>query len=156
MKIIYTEAAQQEMAQYHAQANLLLEELIKERKFVMGDEVIEVTASDVKSATYNLRVAPQTLMRSRLPMLLSRLYMLIGLFMIAGAFLYPYIIDMLQSNRQQALLLISGTALTALGAFSWILMGVRQSRIDVNQIERGLRERQAKFKQMIEDIESAH
>jgi hypothetical protein len=47
MKTIYTAPAQHELAAFQARQQDMLERLVAERKSVLGDKVLEITASAV-------------------------------------------------------------------------------------------------------------
>ncbi|HDR1022657.1 TPA: hypothetical protein QB352_001948, partial [Pasteurella multocida] len=49
MKVIYTETANIELDKFYKKQKKLLEKNIVEEKSIFGDEIIEVTSSDIKN-----------------------------------------------------------------------------------------------------------
>lgn len=55
MKITYTDSGKEALADFHTSQQTLLEEVICEQKYVLGDEFVEVTSADVKRAASMFR-----------------------------------------------------------------------------------------------------
>lgn len=128
MKAIYTEAAKQELENFKVRQQQLLEELVAERKLVFGDDVLEITASDIKDASQRIRPYRLNTHRSMYTELVTRVYIVIGLCMMAGAFLYPEIQTIFIENKTQALLFLTGATMATVGWFFKFWVEVRQKR----------------------------
>lgn len=128
MKFQYTDAALQELVNFQAQQKGLLEKLISERKFVFGDETVEVTASDIKEASYFIRAIRPQIARFSSVRMISQIYIFLGLLITLGAFFYPYIQTMFHENRVQAMALFTGIFITLLGIFTgyWYRLRIRR------------------------------
>jgi hypothetical protein len=116
MKIIYTAAAKPELDAFHFRQQASLESLVAKRKSVLGDDVLEITASDIKDAAKDIGVHqrhPEYFRRTRL---VTSLYIFAGISLMVGAFFYPRIVEILAENKTQALVFLMGTILTAIGA----------------------------------------
>lgn len=118
MKFIYTEAALQELQAYQGRQQKLLEEMISERKFVYGDDAIEVTASDIKEAAEFIRPYRPQVLRYSSVRLVSQVYLALGAVITIGAFFYPTFENIFRENRVQAMAIGTGVIMMLLGAFA--------------------------------------
>ena len=139
MKITYTEAGNLELRSFQDRQKRLLEELISERKYIYGDEVLEVTASDIKEVASLIRPVSRLRTRFRSVHLLGRAYIIVGSLIAIAAFLYPYFVQMLQENKSQATLLLGGICVALVGVFAHFYANMRERRFDA--MERDMRER---------------
>jgi hypothetical protein len=125
MKFIYTEPALQELQMFQKRQQKILEELIAERKFVYGDDNIEVTASDIKEASIYIRAyRPRVSKYSKLR-LISQIYILLGILITSGAFFYPKFQTIFRENSVQAFALITGVFITFLGIIAAYIYRLR-------------------------------
>lgn len=130
IKIIYTDAAKQELLSFHEKQQKLIEDLISEKKLVFGDEAVEITASDIKEASSFIYAYKPSKKKVEISLLMARLYVFLGIALIAGAWLYPYIKEMLASNETQAGIFFAGVIMTILGFVAGILFKYRAQRIE--------------------------
>ena len=137
MKVIYTDAAKVELDSYLTKQRDLLERFISERKYVMGDESIEITASDIRELADRVRLMPFSRSRYEMMRLASRMYMVMGLLLAVGAFLYPQVQLMFAENRYQGMLLVAGLALFGVGFLGSYVYQARLRRYD--EIDREVR-----------------
>lgn len=148
MKVVYTKSAEREARLFEQRQRLALETLISERKRVFGDDIIEITASDIKDAAASIQVVRPSVRSRQMSELLSRAYILIGIAMVIGSFLYPQIKSMLLQDKNQAMLLFVGVIMTLIGALAggWIKARNRRYEAEaqsayylkVRQIEKGI------------------
>jgi hypothetical protein len=134
MKFQYTDAALQELQAFQSHQQKLLEELISERKFVFGDETVEVTASDIKEASsyiraYRPRIARYSSLRS-----LSQIYVALGALISLGGYIYPSFQSLFVENRVQGMAILTGFVMMAFGGLAGYLYRARIHRYD--EIER--------------------
>ena len=115
MKIIYTEAAEQEMINFHQQQKEMLEKLVEEKKVVFGDDVLEITASDIKEASRNIRALRPTNIRYSNLQLITKVYFALGVLLMIGAIYYPRIIKIFEENRTQGMLFLIGALIALIG-----------------------------------------
>lgn len=130
MKIQYTEAAQQELLAFQKRQQEMLEKLISERKFVFGDETVEITASDIKEAAeyiraFRPRVARYSYLRS-----LSQVYVVLGAALAFGGYYYPIFQNIFLENRVQAMAMATGFVMMALGGLAGYLYRARIRRYE--------------------------
>lgn len=126
MKAIYTDAAKQALESFRDRQQRLLEDLVSERKLVLGDEILEITASDIKAASERIQIYRPIQRRSQLTEIVTRAYIVIGISMMAGAFFYPQLIEIYYANKSQALLFLMGAFMAAVG---WVYSFYVQSRL---------------------------
>ncbi|HVW13510.1 MAG TPA: hypothetical protein VHB54_06815 [Mucilaginibacter sp.] len=65
-KIIFTESAKERLEKLHQDINVQIEDYLRDRKNVPGDDFIEVTASDIDYLSYRIKIIrpANTYMRS--------------------------------------------------------------------------------------------
>ncbi len=129
MKAIYTDAAKLELEAFQARQQEMLEGLIAERKLVLGDDVLEITASDIKSASERIQVYRPAFRRNQSTELVTRAYVVIGIAMMAGSFFYPQLMEIYASNKAQALIFVMGAAMAAVGGIFSYWIQSRRRRI---------------------------
>lgn len=115
MKAIYTDAAQRELAAFQSRQQEMLENIVAERKLVLGDDLLEITASDIKAVSERIRIYQPTLRTSQSTEFVTRAYIIIGFAMMIGAFFYPQLVELYASNRIQALTFFMGAIMAAIG-----------------------------------------
>lgn len=125
MKAIYTDAAKLELEAFQIRQQEMLEGLIAERKLVLGDEVLEITASDIKAAAERIQIYRPQFLRTQSAELVMRAYVVIGIAMMIGAFFYPQLLEIYSSNKTQAFIFAMGAAMAAMG---WLFSHYLQSR----------------------------
>jgi len=131
MKVIYTEAAQQELRTFQENQKRLLEEMVAEKKFVYGDETLEITASDIKETAERIRpYRPMTRTRFHTIRLAAQVYISLGLIMMLGSFFYPDLLRMFSENRSQAMIFGAGALTVLLGVVALYMYRLRLQRYD--------------------------
>ncbi len=139
MKLIYTESAKTELQAFHEKAEKELGEAIKSKKYVFGDEDVEVTASDVRELSerfyFRTETRRHTLWRTQL---ILKVYSILGVLVALGGILYPWI----RSFGDTTTLTIIGSGVVMSAASYLMLTLLRQKeRIEHEQrmIEREMR-----------------
>ncbi len=120
VKIILTDQAVKQLEKYkEGQGNKLIEE-IASRKFVPGDDEVEITASDIEKGRASLN-------RPKLPItILIVLYIVLGIFMMFLGFNYDYIKSIILKNEPlQVVLLIMGLMFFMIGLICAVLFMLR-------------------------------
>lgn len=128
MKIQYTDAALQELQAFQSQQQKMLEQLISERKFVYGDEIVEVTASDIKEASVLIRAYRSRVTRNSSLGLLSKLYIALGALIAFGGYFYPKFQSIFFENRVQAMAILTGVIMMCIGLVAGNLYRARIRR----------------------------
>lgn len=128
MKVIYTEAAEQEMLIFQQQQKEILESLVAERKIIFGDDVLEITASDIKEASRKVRMFRPTNIRHSSVQILTKIYVVLGALMMISAILYPRISDLFYENRMQAMIFLLGAIIAVIGLLANYFYVLRRKR----------------------------
>lgn len=140
MKVVYTESAEQELNSFHNRQQKLLEDLIENRKFVFGDKVVEITASDIRLASryiqpLNVGRSGSTLMRR----FILQVNIIGGVLIALIGFFYPNINKILSENPSQVILVAVGVMITMLSLLMHMYFRYRDERrrqmLDVLQQE---------------------
>lgn len=129
MKAIYTDAATRELESFQTRQKDMLESVIAERKLVLGDEVLEITASDIKSASELIQIYRPSFRRAQSTELVTRVYIVTGILMMVGSFFYSKILEIYSSNRTQALIFLMGAVMAAIGWLFSFWMQTRRRRV---------------------------
>lgn len=127
MKISYTYSAEKELIEFHDRQQKMLEELIERKKYVYGDDVLEITASDIKEASNYIKAAPP-LNRIHLIAITSKVYMSLGVLTMLGAFSYPYLTDLLKENSEQLAIFGIGLLMALVGFIASQVATIRNQR----------------------------
>ena len=121
-KIVYTEAGKNAVDKYLEDQKNQLEKEISEGKYVLGDDEVEITASDIKSYIdhefYNKR---KTEYKKRLSNILE-IYIFIGVIMTTAGVFLPILIEMIEDNLMQFILTIMGSMFVIIAGFSWLYL----------------------------------
>lgn len=101
LTVTYTDAAKQRAEELTCHYREVLQEFITERKFVPGDDTVEITASDLEQATKYVQIRVQLSNVRRLKVklfdLLAKAYILIGVFATVLGIYYPQLIKLFSS-----------------------------------------------------------
>jgi VIT1/CCC1 family predicted Fe2+/Mn2+ transporter len=128
MKAIYTDVAKSELEEFLVRQQEMLETVVAERKLVLGDDVLEITASDIKAASSLIQINRPVFRRYRSTELVTRLYIAMGVAMMVGGIFYPRLEEIYDTNRTQALVFITGAAMATIGWFTSYWVNARRWR----------------------------
>jgi hypothetical protein len=126
-KILYTDSGKDAIDKYFEEQKKQLEKIISEEKYVLGDEFVEITASDIKSYNEQLFQQKRKADRRKKSQVISIIYGLIGIIMSFLGLLYPIIIEMLEDNPIQFLVTTLGLLMTILGGCFYIITKKRKN-----------------------------
>ena len=115
--IIYTEAAKKRLDELKDRYVAELEEIIKKRKYIPGEKIVEITASDVEQASKYIRfIMPK---RYESMKFLFGLYSIAGLFMTIFGLFYPELLDILRHSPERIILASGGLAVSIVGLLGY-------------------------------------
>jgi len=128
MKIIYTDSALNELERFQSQRKEELESFLKKKKYIFGDDVVEITASDIRETDKYFKVIDYS--KSRLPFthMLLKIYLIAGIAMVIVGLFYPFFIQLISSNPKQIVLVIGGLCLSFVSFFGSYYFRVRENR----------------------------
>ena len=140
-QIIYTPTGKKEIGHYLNEQQELLEKYILQEKYIIGDEIVEITGSDVVKIKQELDVMyKKTTHKSKALNALksaSLLYVIFGALVSLIGFSYPFIRDIIVYNRQQALIIFTGLTILLLGLFLCVYVKNRERReLERRELER--------------------
>lgn len=123
MKVEYTASGKEELLEFQSRQQKLLEELIAEKKYVIGDETLEVTATDIKETQHRLRpVSRYAERRALTTRLILPVYVLGGVGMMIYAFFHKDIQRVIYEQEVLWSVGLAGLLTTIAGIFfSWYL-----------------------------------
>jgi undecaprenyl pyrophosphate phosphatase UppP len=133
MKIIYTESGRQALEVYKQQQVQELEERVASFKYVFGDDVIEITAADVKQATDVRNAFPRTLSRRSTAHTILISYIIMGLLMSIVGLFYEQLIDLFHRNPIQLALVLGGVSLSIVSYA--MLQRFRERDLEIQRME---------------------
>ncbi|MEX0681371.1 MAG: hypothetical protein WD097_08320 [Balneolales bacterium] len=132
MKVIYTKSAQNELERFHSVKEKQLEDIIRREKYVLGDEVIEITAADIKKAERKFYVAESNFKKPLTSMLLKA-YSVLGLLMIIGGFFYNELKILFEGDPIQQMLVLSGLALSLASLIANYFLKLKRQRMEMHE-----------------------
>ena len=131
MNFVYTESGSKELEQFQKQQQRLLEEIISSRKYVFGDDVVEVTRSDVQQAGRFIRPLPETQSPRFSSMKLAALaYIFVGLVTFVGGLAWPYLQSFYMRDRFSFLFSLAGLVTSILGYLLLEVLRMRTKRAE--------------------------
>jgi hypothetical protein len=142
-QIVYTKSAQSRLDKLQADIIRHLESELIDRKFIPGDEQVEITASDVEeiSRAMLLSFADPYERRARSRNLLISVYMVVGVLMTVAGLFYQDFIRMV-SNPTQGILVLTGASITVAGFLLRLFYRSRSREVTkLREAIRGLEER---------------
>jgi len=122
LNIKYTDTALEQLEKFKKEQVTNLEEYLVKDKYVLGDDLVEITASDIKEALDNMKVSysrkresSSFLFKSEAIKTASIVYTTLGMIITIGAFYYEKFIDLLIEKPTTAKLALVGIIMTMLG-----------------------------------------
>ena len=111
MKIVYTESAEKELQSFLKKQQDTIEKVVHGHKYVYGDEVIEITASDIRDASRDIVVIESR--RNYMRELIIRVYFVIGALTLGYGLFREYLSNMLDNPIRTLLIGIGGIMMFA-------------------------------------------
>jgi len=112
VSIHYTPEAKERIESFNRSMIKQIERLIKERKYVPGDEIIEITGSDILFATKYIKIIKPK--QKELRYFVIYLYFITGIVTLFVGLFYQQLMELFFNSRTQAMLIIIGLAMTLL------------------------------------------
>lgn len=111
-RIQYTESGQNRLDEFYADLRKQVDDELRQSKFVPGDDLIEVTGSDVDELKKSMRITflGSSTRRFMMTEMLTRAYLLIAIVLAAAGVFYPYLDTILQ-NPMQFILIGTGVGM---------------------------------------------
>jgi hypothetical protein len=123
MKIVYTDSGKAALEVFKGQKVKELEEAIISKKYVFGDDEVEITAADVKAAAQSRRIDSRRKMRSA--ELGMQLYLVIGVLMTVWGLFYDRLQALFHDKPASAMLVVGGVFVTVVSFLMRFWLRVR-------------------------------
>ena len=114
-KIVLTDSAVKRLEKLHERLNVQIENYLIDRKFVPGDDFVEVTGSDIDDVENRLKIIRPTSLNTRRTILY--MYMILGIVIFLIGVFYNEIKDILTGDRDRLILLTVGFFLSLASFF---------------------------------------
>lgn len=129
MEIKYTESAKDELEMFHRRQQKNLENIVKQEKYVFGDDIVEVTASDIRQAERQFVVLEErSLYRYPASSMLFKVYLILGILMTVFGLFYDKIIYIYGENPKQFMMIAMGVLITLFSFFGNYLLKLKIER----------------------------
>lgn len=145
-KIIYTDSAKERFEKFHFEVTQEVENYFQERKFVPGDEFIEITASDIDEVAQRFRVA-RPVRTNPAKTLIPVVYTLSGVILTMAGLFYDQFKLIISGDPKRLIFIISGIFMILI---SWAYVYLIKNRERREQIERHYREMELRRKELKE------
>lgn len=129
-KIKYTESGKKEIDSFLTEQKHLIENFLIHEKYIMGDEEIEITGSDIIKIKQDMDIVfkKSPYLKSSSLKMISYLYVFLGIVMTAFGLGYGYLRELLQTNKEQAMIIIMGLTISVFGTLVLGFVKFREKR----------------------------
>lgn len=125
-KIIFTESAKDRLENFHFEINQEIENYFQERKYVPGDDFIEITALDIKEITRRIRIVRPS--RTNIKKLIPVLYTTMGVILILFGLFYDQIFIIIRQQPKRLIFIVGGLAMLFVSWFYIYFIRIREKR----------------------------
>lgn len=134
-KIIYTHSATERLQMFHHEVDAELQRYFQERKFVPGDEFIEVTASDIDEVAQKFRIS-RPIRTSSVRNLIPIVYSVIGVIMAVIGIFYEQFKVILEGDPKRLIFIGGGLFMLLISSY-YLYMLKRKAQLerDIREIE---------------------
>ena len=143
-KIIYTETAKQRFEKFHIEINEEVERYFQERKFVPGDDFIEITASDIDEVAQRFRIS-RPVKTNSVRTLIPVVYTTMGVILTIIGLFYDQFKTILEGDPKRLIFIGGGLFMIFI---SWTYLYLIKTREKKEQIERYYKEIELKRKNL--------
>lgn len=123
-KIFYTDSAKERLEKFHTEISQRIDKYLYERKYIPGEDFIEVTASDIEEISNNIRFIKPT--KTSLRKLIPATYAIMGILLVVFGLLYDDIRKLIENQPTRLVFIISGLVMFFLGYFSLFLLNSKE------------------------------
>ncbi|MEJ1381356.1 MAG: hypothetical protein RPT95_10380 [Candidatus Sedimenticola sp. (ex Thyasira tokunagai)] len=131
--IRYTEPALESVEKAQKKYKEELESIVRDQKYIPGEEFVEITASDIDRATRQVNFFSKR--KSDVRGLVLEVYMVLGIVTVVLGLFYEQIRFMMQNNPTQFMLVVAGATMIAVSAISRWYFNRRQKYLSKNEKE---------------------
>lgn len=124
----YTDSAAKELHKFQSKQVKILEQIIKDRKYVYGDSLIEVTGSDVQEASHAIRAVDMAGKRRLMRKLLSSTYLFIGFLLFTIGIFYDFVFYTIFNNPTRSIMVAVGLFMIIASSFISQIFKIREEK----------------------------
>jgi len=126
LKIEYTKSGQEKLDRFYKEFEQQIVEHIKQRKYAPGDEVIEITASDIDEVTNKIKIIQPN--KSQLKQFVLFTYTMLGVLITLVGLFYSDFLHIIRNEPNRLIFITSGIFLSTLSLFFSYYLKLRQKR----------------------------
>jgi hypothetical protein len=105
-KIVFTDSANMRLEKLHMDLNAQIEQYLRDRKNVPGDDFIEVTASDIDELSYRIRIIRPS--RANMKQVILYIYAIIGIITTIVGLFFNQIKNILFEDKERLIIITVG------------------------------------------------
>lgn len=127
-KIFYTDSAKERLEKFHIEINQRIDKYLQEKKYIPGDDFVEITASDIDEISNSIRFYRPT----KLPIrkLIPATYAIFGILLIIFGLFYEQIRTLIENQPTRLIFILSGLTMFFFGYFYLFLINSKEKRED--------------------------
>lgn len=129
MNIVYTESGRAELDAFLMEQKRVLEQVISERKYVIGDQLLEITASDIKQSASSIRAIRKSTYRFDSIQMATKLYLVVGVATALYGLFYTQIREMFHGDPKRVLIVGAGVAMILVSIVMNMMLSARIQRM---------------------------
>lgn len=145
-KIIYTETAKQRLENFHIEVDKELEYYFSDKKFVPGDDFIEITASDIDEVSSKFKIVSHS--KTSIKRLIPALYSTMGILMTVVGVFFEQFKTIIEGNPIRLVFIIGGVLMVFISWFYLYIVKIREQRDFIEEKERIMYETEQKNRQL--------
>ncbi|MBN2086855.1 hypothetical protein JW758_00765 [Candidatus Peregrinibacteria bacterium] len=109
VQFTYTDSAKKELKKFQSKQKEIIESIIKNKKYIHGDNFIEITGSDIQDMEELIKIS-DTNKKNKLIMrkIIISIYLLVGFSMFSIGIFYDYIVEEILNNPIRSMLVLTG------------------------------------------------
>lgn len=127
INISYTPSGEEQIKIFQEEQRLLLERIIQDDNYVLGDKDIEITGNDILKAKKRIVIIPGK-KKSYAPKMISFTYIMLGILLTIGGLSYNYFRHIFEYNMIQAMVILMGVTIFFVGYFVLMYMKFRERK----------------------------
>lgn len=139
-KIIYTESANQRLEKFHIEVGQEIEKYFQERKFVPGDDFIEITASDIDEIANRFRIT-RPIKTYSIKSLIPIVYTTMGLIMTFIGIFYDQFKKILEGDPKRLAFIAGGIFMVFISWTYMYLLKMREKREQIDTFYKDIESR---------------
>ena len=150
-QVIYTEAAKERLRFLHFKVDREVEKYFEETKLVPGDEIIEITGSDIEKISDRIRISSPRGSQAFIKQAILLAYTFSGVLFIAIGIFYSEVKEIFEREPVRLAFILSGVIMVFFSMLSVNLLSLKSKKEDAERrqsAEREIEDMKGKIKNM--------